>query len=425
MKIRYTVKRDSLIGAFLTLVFVLSFIPYVTEVNTAMLLLGPISLIILSGIVLPIISPATVRHAYSALKRMRLLLLAFVIPVFPTVIAFSNGAWYSILYTLLMSVVLCSVQVLLAAISLTKIIRAFAQAGVICIWIFFTVDLKEIIFSAGSATRLIPYNAEPNAVGFIFAGFVAAIVGTLLGKQGGINSRLLYIVSAITASGMIFLASSRASLLALFLAAACVVFIYILVALKTRRLTKMILLSGFIVAIISIGIFLSTANSQDSLIEYTSKFLQLDSSYRGVGSGFSGRTTLWSDTLSAIASGGVWLFGSGYRTAGSDLGFSIDNGYLTIWYEAGLVGLLFVVGQMFWVLRFSFKLYFYKSQHDRKLFSLIIFSLVVVLFVNNIFDRYLFGYGNPFSILALFILLLNRQDLYRATAPSCAHRKYA
>jgi len=93
------------------------------------------------------------------------------------------------------------------------------------------------------------------------------------------------------------------------------------------------------------------------------------------------------------------------------LGFSIDNGYLTILYEIGIVPALLIATKYIWV-TLSFALKYFRAQtfQDAALYLSLIFIMVVFL-TNNMVARYLFGLGNPFSILALFFLLLTRKDL--------------
>jgi hypothetical protein len=412
MSRRLLVRKDDFVSILLSGVFILSFLPYVTTVNTKMLLIGPVSLITLAVITLMSAPAKGVARIIAALRRWRFLLLAFVVPVLPTMIAALNNMWYALLYTLLMTAVLCATQVLLAILSFQKIAMAFARAGLICIVIFMAMSLKQILRAAISASRFIPASAQPNAIGFIFAGFVAAMILTIFIADRNIISRALYILAVLGGAATIFVASSRASMLALFLGCAYAVMIYAAALFARGRASKRLLITSLAIFIFGITTLIVLRISLlENAVKYISDFLQLNSRYRGFGSGFSGRTERWETTLNALERSGTWLFGSGYRTSGIELGFSVDNGYLTLWYESGLIGILYVVGQMFWLLSFSSRQFLRHSSNDVKTRALFLIVIIIVLLVNNFFDRYLFGFGNPFSILALFVILLRRADL--------------
>jgi hypothetical protein len=143
---------------------------------------------------------------------------------------------------------------------------------------------------------------------------------------------------------------------------------------------------------------------------YFAHKLDLFSPRRGLGTGLSGRIDNWNFTLYSLKRGS-WFLGNGFRSGTAELGFSIDNGYLTIVYEIGIVPALLVTIKYIWV-TLSFALKYFRAQtfQDTALYLSLIFIMVVFL-TNNIVARYLFGLGNPFSLLAIFFLLLSRKDL--------------
>jgi len=144
---------------------------------------------------------------------------------------------------------------------------------------------------------------------------------------------------------------------------------------------------------------------------YLADVLHIDTRYRGVNSDLSGRIPRWEAAIAALPEDGRWAIGSGYRSSKKGLGFSIDNGYLTIWYEGGFFLLLLTVGQLLWCVWIASKRYTKEPDNERRWLFATFGSVIIILMVNNIFDRYLLGIGNPFSLLGLFILLTRRHDL--------------
>lgn len=138
---------------------------------------------------------------------------------------------------------------------------------------------------------------------------------------------------------------------------------------------------------------------------YIERFIQIHSQYRGIDSGISGRFPRWSETASKVFNELHWVFGYGYDTSRARLGFSIDNGYLTVLFEAGVLALAIIAIRAISLLRWSIRI----TLTDPRLSMVLM--LTIAFLVNNIFDRYLLRIGNPFSLLALFLLLLDRADL--------------
>ncbi|MEJ2421993.1 MAG: hypothetical protein P8018_09855 [Acidobacteriota bacterium] len=148
-------------------------------------------------------------------------------------------------------------------------------------------------------------------------------------------------------------------------------------------------------------------------LDYTVESLQLNTEGRGLDSGFSGRIVRWETTAAALSERGIWAFGAGYRTSTRELGFTVDNGYLTVLYENGILALVFIVIQLSWCLWITTRRYLIElDPYRRKLFMLYA-AILVAFLVNNFFDRYLFGLGNPFSLLALFFFLVDKAHLRR------------
>jgi len=108
-----------------------------------------------------------------------------------------------------------------------------------------------------------------------------------------------------------------------------------------------------------------------------------------------------------------------------DVDLTIDNGYLTLVYEAGIVVALFVVLKLFWVMFTAFRLYVQSTNREAAaLYAALLFTLIVFL-TNNVVNRYLFGIGNPFSLLSLFLIVMLRADFITSDNGSTAMQNEA
>jgi len=412
VKRQWKLNRERIAGGSLTLVFITSFVPYVVGITLERQLIA-VGLLLLFGIVfLPLIFPRQFGKALHSLLNPKFVLMALILPITPTVIAVSFGKWDAVGYALLMFWVLAACQIYLAFMPLRTLLRAFSQAGIVATLLFFLSDFPGIVHSVLSATRLLPPDMQSNVLGFMFAGFIPVFAWRVTDRTTGYLQRAVYFAAILADAIIIFLASSRASMLGLVLAAVWLGGMWGLRALRGKgRIVRSTVFAVFFL-LLAVGI---TAAVRPSIVQngisYVTKSLQLESSYRGFGSGFSGRLARWDVTLAAISHNGVWAFGSGYRTSGKDLGFSVDNGYLTIAYEMGIFGLLVIVGQLAWCLWLSTRCYIRSAYHVERQYFMLLGALLIVLLVNNFFDRYLFGMGNPFSLLGLIILLIRRKDV--------------
>lgn len=412
MSRQWKLNRERIAGGSLALVFIASFVPYVVGITLERQLIA-VGLLLLFGIVfLPLIFPRQFGKALHSLLNLKFVLIALILPIPPTVIAVSFGKWDAAGYALLMFWVLAACQIYLAFMPLRTLLRAFSQAGIVATLLFFLSDFPGILHSALSAIRLVPPDMQPNALGFIFAGFIPVLVWRVADKTVGHLIRGAYVAAILADALVIFLASSRASMLGLVFAAAWLGGMWGLRALRGKvRIARFVILAAFFLPF-AVGITVAVRPSIVKYgLNYTMRILQLESSYRGFGSGFSGRSIRWDATVAAISHNGVWAFGSGYRTSGKDLGFSVDNGYLTVAYEMGIFGLLVIVGQLVWFLGLSMRSYMRSTDLAERRYFMLLGALLVVFLVNNFFDRYLFGLGNPFSLLGLFLLLIRRKDL--------------
>ena len=157
-------------------------------------------------------------------------------------------------------------------------------------------------------------------------------------------------------------------------------------------MTAILLVSAALVAIGS--------QSVTPVTDYVSELLQLNNSYRGVSTGFTGRKQLWEETIE------IWqehpLIGSGYRAIQDLLPqrLSSHDGYLEILGETGIFGALCMA------LFFSqgIRSLIVDAKGGSQVAQLGLALTTGYLFV-AIFERYFINFGNPTSLLVLCMWL--------------------
>jgi hypothetical protein len=203
-----------------------------------------------------------------------------------------------------------------------------------------------------------------------------------------------------------FTTGSRGSLGAVILAAVLIVLRFTIL----NRLIGQLRLSALqvVTGLLGVGAAIYVL-MHGSELEHIGKFfvtaLQLDSQQRGIHSGFSGRTSIWVNAIHQL-SGLDWLFGKGYRA-----GYVIDDGYVTILFDNGLVGGSVILGSML-------RVFFWLWGSTKEIISpgwwryyLVLWSMLIIYFVNNVTTRYLFSFGNQFSLLVIFMIVCNKAEL--------------
>lgn len=420
---RVALSRDGISRAILTTVFVLSFLPYVIGLSMPLMLLAPISLWIYAYVVLPSMKWQQSVTRKRSVVTTRVVIFAFLMPVGGTIVACSAGDWRSVGYAILMGVTLFAVRAVMRYLTLAVILQVFSRAAMYSLLIFLFLDWHWVRESVVSGIRLNPPILQPNTIGFMFIAFASAFAWRLSDRSEKLLVRVLWGGLTVSAVAITFLASSRASLLALAMGAACAGSLWIGRAIRQRRVTKSVIVLT-LAALVFAVLFSATLRPERVVTSarYVEKTLQLDSSYRGFGSGLSGRLPRWEATWHALLADGTWVVGAGYRTSEQHLGFSVDNGYLVVAYEVGVLGLIAIVGQLIWCLWVVSSSYRRSEYWEDRRLSLVVAALVVALLVNNIFDRYLFGIGNPFSLLALFLIVCVRSDFLAAHVGRIGYR---
>jgi exopolysaccharide production protein ExoQ len=235
--------------------------------------------------------------------------------------------------------------------------------------------------------RFQPFNMHPDLTGYVYGGYIAVILFSNV-SSGRFNVPLK--VGAIAVCAMVSLAASaRAGLVALL--GLLVIHVVRSITLQGKN-TKYVIFAAFIVAVLAF-VF------EDRIIGYLTEILELDSSYRGLGSGGSGRLELWQRGLSLIGDRTWELYiGSGLRSSEeSILGFFTESSYISICIDSGIIVFILFVGYLVWLV---FKLHFEEGRGNDR-FGRLVFYCIVFAMLQSIFNRYLLAIGNPFSLIVL------------------------
>jgi hypothetical protein len=196
---------------------------------------------------------------------------------------------------------------------------------------------------------------------------------------------------------MVLAASSRSTIIGLMAAA-------VFAALFEFRMLRALTGKRFVIAAAAIGVlavlYFGFAN------KYFVNLLEIDSSYRGLGTGATGRTDLWAKSLEVLLSDPTLLaFGNGLRSSEyTVIGFLTENSYLTILLDSGI----FAGGALILLLLYSpiMALRLQRSRANAPKKTLVFLpSFFVFLLIQCFFLRYFIGIGNPTSLLTLVLLV--------------------
>jgi O-antigen ligase len=158
-----------------------------------------------------------------------------------------------------------------------------------------------------------------------------------------------------------------------------------------------------VLAMIATLIVLPGSDTYERATGYVTKKMALDSADRGINSGMSGRTKIWTSFLPVLLEN-LTLFGNGYRTTGEDVAGAVDNGYLTNTYEIGVIPVCVIVGCYLINLVRVIRLLFQNGARGKSCLLMYV-CLILLILTNGAIGRGLFSYGDPLSIAGLCLLV--------------------
>jgi exopolysaccharide production protein ExoQ len=342
----------------------------------------------------------------------------FLFLLLSEVVSYYSGDLLSVYYGLILLGLFLSARLIVMHLGLLQIIRCYTYSAIFCVLTILITGRKELSGYGAGETRFTGGSGiHPNLIGFTLASYFPLFVGLALDLPRG-KKRLFVFGLILLTPVLLFTTGSRGSLGAILIALVVTalrftVFNRIIGRLRLSALQIMMGLLGLAVIIYIV--------LHGSDVARASKFvvtaLQLDSKQRGIHSGFSGRTTIWMIAISHL-SGLQWLFGRGYRQ-----GYVIDSGYVTILYDNGLIGGSVILGSM---LRVFFWLWGATKTMESPgwwRYRVVLWSLMMIYFINNVTTRYLFSFGNQFSLLIIFFIVCRKDELLGTSLNSLARAR--
>lgn len=291
----------------------------------------------------------------------------------------------------------------------------FVMASLICPVGYLWIARGQLGEIATVQRRFSTDGMHPNLLGFCSLGFACISAAAFILSKS--KWRWIFPFSGLLSLVTIYIASSRGSIIG-FVAA----FTTALILLAVRdfknamngvnRASVRIAIgvsAGFALMLFTLANFYSLAESE--IGQEVATRLELFSSYRGMGTGLTGRVDTWKWVYSQYNAADYWL-GVGPRKSGMLAG-DIDNGYIVMILENGLVASSIIL------LRFlSTFAYFVgvavntKDEFEFRLALALVF-ISAAFFTNNLTARYLWGIGNPFCLFGIALFALGPEILTR------------
>ncbi|WP_137922403.1 O-antigen ligase family protein [Hydrogenophaga sp. 2FB] len=322
--------------------------------------------------------------------------------LFAMLVAWFTGNVLSTMYGAMLLLVLVGMSLLVRHRTASELIVVFRWAYVALVASVALLEHQDLLASlTGSVeyglglVRYQPLGMHPNLSGLVYGGGALLFFQRFLAAPR--NHQKAFALAMVGLCLCVLLAASaRAGMLALAVSGGTG---FILIALRGSARSRISLVLAVIAALAFV--LFKWANIK----EYLTLILDLESPTRGVDSGATGRTDIWRAGIELIFADGVrMLTGTGIRSALPELiGFPVESSYINTALEHGLVfGSLIVLAFAATACR-ALK-HGLRPGHPH--YQLFLAGLMVVfILAQSIFNRYLIGVGNPYS-LWIFVLVL-------------------
>jgi exopolysaccharide production protein ExoQ len=330
-------------------------------------------------------------------------LILYAAAVLSAVVAVCRSIEPCMLYSMVFLVTLVLISVLVRVVPLEEILNIGAVMMVLLLLssvIFdrhnFMEALSFTILPRTGLFRYRPFENHPDLTGVIFgAGSI------LLARRAFVTRSVVerVIMFGATACAWLFLiaASARASVLALICAT-------IIAVIKEWRPTKAVVMTTF--GAILVAIVAAVTAIGGSALAYLEKMFEVNSRFRGLGSGASGRTESWSWSVQELVTHPLILFFGGSLRSSDDsiIGYDVtEDSYLTIFLDFGLfAGTAIILVYLYSPFRANA---LSNSSENEKRQLILVPAFFVFLLVESIFNRYLLAMGNPISLIAMVIVV--------------------
>ncbi|MGD0504554.1 MAG: O-antigen ligase family protein [Steroidobacteraceae bacterium] len=340
-------------------------------------------------------------------------LLLYLVGMLSGAVSLVRSEDYCIYYTMYYVAILIFISVLARTLTLERMLDVGTAVILLCIasCIVFQgrslIAALEISIGPSGLERYKPFGNHPLLMGYIF-GSGSLLLARRVYLARNTLGRNLMAAAVLLAWSIVLATSSRSSIIALMVAA-------VFAAFFEFRVLRAVTGKRFLIAAAAIGTLAVLYFGFAS--RYFVSILEIDSSYRGVGTGATGRTDLWAKGMDALFSDPALIaFGGGLRSSEyTVIGFLTENSYLTILLDSGIL----VGGALILLLLYSpikaVRLQ-RSSPKASKMTLAFLPSFFVFLLIQCFFLRYFIGIGNPTSLLTLlFVVSLSMYTGFQAS----------
>ena len=376
--------------------------------------MGAISLLLMAGF-FSALSGDTLRIRPSLVEW--LFGIAFL---FAMLVAWMTGNVLSTMYGAMLLMVLLAIAFMVRHRGAAELIAVFRWAYVALVGTVLALESPALFASLSGSVeyglglvRYQPLGMHPNLSGLVYGGGALLFFQRYLAVHKR-SQKAFALAMVVMCLCVLLAASARAGMLALAVAGLTGI---TLIALRGSRHSRMsLVLAAFIGLIV---IFYKWTDIKD----YLSLILDLDSPTRGVDSGATGRTDIWRAGFALVFSDPVLVFtGRGIRSALPEIiGFPVESSYINLALEHGvLFGSLIAMAFVVTAWR-SLQQGLKPGQPQYQLFMAGL--MLVFILAQSIFNRYLIGVGNPYSLWMLVLVLqLNLQPMSAGARAQVFHR---
>ncbi|WP_185641040.1 MULTISPECIES: O-antigen ligase [unclassified Burkholderia] len=293
-----------------------------------------------------------------------------------------------------------SIAACAGALEIADVTKSFALSGAIVMLGFVAIDHANISTSlsvTGVGKDILsrymgPFGAHPNLMGHIAGSYLVAMFWQARDERFVVKIMLW---AGMVASALICVAASSRG--GLFAAIGSCMLVYAYEKSKSLKGTLGL-------AVMATAALVATILFFPNILERTDILLDLSNSQRGLNSGFSGRTQMWQVVLDQFGTANeplVW--GAGFRSTWlTQLTDAIDNGYLMIAAEIGVIGLALWLYQVLRSLRGAYM----ASRATGSTVNLMILSIIIFFLAESIVARYFLAIGNGASVFFMILIIL-------------------
>ncbi|WP_185732289.1 O-antigen ligase [Burkholderia sp. Bp8963] len=347
----------------------------------------------------------------------RTVIIGVAIACFGLVGALFQSDAQSAVFAVIFLVTWLSIAACAGALEIADVTKSFAMSGAIVMLGFVAIDHANISTSlsvTGVGKDILsrymgPFGAHPNLMGHIAGCYLVAMFWQARDERFVVK---IILWAGMVASALICVAASSRG--GLFAAIGACVLVYAYEKSKTLK-------GALGLVVMATAAIVATILFYPNVLERMDVLLDLSNSQRGLNSGLSGRTQMWQVVLDQFGTANEpFVWGAGFRSTWlTKLTDAIDNGYLMIAAEIGVIGLALWLYQVFRSLRGAYM----ASRATGSTVNLMILSIVIFFLAESIVARYFLALGNGASVFFMMLIILIPSEFKFRHVINVAHAK--